>query len=368
METTPAAEESAAKLAQSILRKNLRVKAGERVTIEAWPHTLPWAVALAREARRLKALPLVLYEDEQAFWDSIAKGEARILGTPAGHEWAALAKTDVYIHMWGPGDRVRLNALPRPQQQALFRFNDAWYATARKAGLRGLRLEIGRPYPTLAKAYGADLQTWTDQIIAASAVDPTELARRAAPVARALNSGKTLHIVHPNGTDLTLGLSARPARVYDGRPRPGDRERPFDLLANLPSGAVRVALNESVAEGTLVGNRTCYYEDGAATEPRFEFSGGRLASARFGTGDERFDAPFAKGGKGRDQPGFLAVGLNPELRDTPQVEDIEAGAVLVSVGGNRNLGGKNPSPFFGWAVIAGAEVTVDGRPLSGPVG
>ncbi|HYA54979.1 MAG TPA: hypothetical protein VEG42_05195, partial [Thermoplasmata archaeon] len=54
---------NAEKLAQSILRKNLQLKPGERVTVEAWPHTLSWAVALAREARRLKATPAILYED-----------------------------------------------------------------------------------------------------------------------------------------------------------------------------------------------------------------------------------------------------------------------------------------------------------------
>jgi aminopeptidase len=358
--------ESTAALARALLTKNLRVKAGERVTVEAWTHTVPWAAALAREARRLKALPLILYEDEAAYWDAVEHGAAKTVGTPAQHEWAALGKTDVYIHMWGPGDRVRLNALPPAQQGAVSGFNDAWYATARKAGLRGLRWEVGRPYPTLAKAYGVDQETWSGQIVAASGIDPQLLARRASPLARALRTGRSLTITHPNGTDLTLGLAKREPTVHVGIPHPGDRRRPFDLLANVPSGAVRVALDETVAEGTFVGNRTCYYDDGVAKEPRFEFSGGRLRERSFASGQERFDAPYAKAGKGKDQPGFLSIGLNPELHDTPQVEDIEDGAVLVSVGGNRNLGGKNAASFFGWAVLAGASVEVDGRPL--PVG
>jgi len=355
-----------AKLARTILQKNLRLKPGEKVTIEAWPHTLPYAVAFAREARRLRALPLVLYEDEASYWDSIDQGEGKLLGTKAGHEWAALAQTDVYLHMWGPGDRVRLAGLPPKTAAPLFGFNDGWYETARKAGLRGARLELGRPYPTLAAVYGVDEQAWRDQVVAASQVDPAELARRATPVARPLQSGKRLRIRHDNGTDLTLGLSHRPVRVYDGRPRVGDRQRPFDLLANVPSGAIRVALDESVADGTLVGNRTCYYEDGVARDATFEFARGKLTSARYGSGGERFDQGFARGGKGRDQPGFLAVGLNPELHDTPQLEDIEAGAIMVSVGGNRNLGGRNTSPFFGWAIVAGAQLEVDGKPVRLP--
>ena len=358
--------ETASKLAQSVLRKNLHVKAGESVTIEAWPHTLPWAVALARETRRLKATPLVLYEDEGAYWDSVDHGEGKLLGAVAPHEFGALAKTDVYIHMWGPGDRVRLNALPPSKVGELFGWNESWYASARKAGVRGARLEVGRPYPSLADAYGVDGDTWSQQLVAATLVDPAELARRAAPIVKALEKGKSLHITHSNGTDLTLGLAKRRVFSQVGRPRVGDPKRPFDNLCSLPSGAMRVALDESVADGVIVGNRTCYYDDGVATDPTFEFSGGKLTHASFATGGERFDKAFRKGGVGRDRPGMLSIGLNPELHNTPQVEDVEAGAVMVSVGGNQYLGGKNRSPLFGWAIAADASVEIDGRPLSIP--
>ena len=364
-DTVPRASEPA-KIARSILKNNLRVRPGERVTIEAWPHTVEWATALARESRRLKALPIVLYEDESAYWDSIESGEAKILGTPASHEWAALSKTNVYIHMWGPGDRVRLNALPPAQQGSLFGFNQNWYATAQKTGLRGARLELGRPYPALAKAYDVDQATWSRQLVAATLVDPARLERSAAPIVKALQTGRRLRITHPNGTDLTVGLAKRPARTFLGRPIVGDPKRRFDMLCSLPSGSVRVALDESVADGTFVGNRTSYYDDGKATGATFHFQEGRLVEHEFDTGSERFDQPYLKGGPGRDRPGFLTIGLNPELHDTPQVEDIEAGAVMVSVGGNRNLGGKNKSPFFGWAVNAGGTVKVDGRALPMP--
>jgi len=366
MVPAPSSDSENLPLARSILRNNLRVKAGERVTIEGWPHTLPLAVALAREARRLKALPIILYEDEDAYWNTIESGQAALLGTAPGHEWAALTKTNVYIHMWGPGDRVRLNALPAKQSQALFKFNDTWYRTARKARLRGLRLEMGRPYPTLAEAYGVDEKVWKDQLVAGSLVDPSMLAKRAEKLVRPLQTGRKLRIRHSNGTDLTLGLAHRAVWTYDGRPKVADPKRPFDILANLPSGALRVALDESIADGTLVGNRTCYYEDGVARGPTFEFSGGRLTHTEFASGGDRFEKPYASAGPGRDQPGFLAIGLNPALHDTPQVEDLEAGAVMVSVGGNRYFGGKNRSPFFGWAIAAGARVEVDGRPLAIP--
>jgi aminopeptidase len=366
MAKTPPATSDRAKFAQSILRKNLRVKPGENVTIEAWPHTLPWAVALAREARRMKALPVIHYEDEDAYWDTVEGGGAKLLGQKPDHEWASLARTDVYIHMWGPGDRVRLNAIPENQSGQLFKWNDSWYDTAKKAGLRGARLEVGRPYPSLARAYGVDLNGWTHDLVEATMVDPASLARAAEPLVRALKSGKRIHITHDNGTDLTLGLAGRQPVANTGRLSAADLKLPFRMLTTLPAGSVRLALDESIADGVILGNRTNYYDDRVATEPRFEFANGRLTSATFRSGGDKFDADFKKGGKGRDQPGQLAIGLNPKLHNTPQVEDLEAGAVMVSIGGNRFVGGKNKSPLFAWAIVAGADLEVDGKRLPLP--
>ncbi|HKN07339.1 MAG TPA: aminopeptidase [Thermoplasmata archaeon] len=364
MANEPVSRATRAKLARSVLTNNLRLRKGEHVIIEAWTHTLPWAVAFAREARRLGAQTLVPYEDETAWWDAVADGEEDVLGKAPAHEWAALGKTDVYIHMWGPGDRVRLNALPPKQAGRLFEFNPRWYATAAKTGLRGARMEIGRPFPTLARAYGVDESEWRDQVIRATMVSPDALCRTAAPITRALERGKSVRIHDEEGTDLTLGLARRRALSNTGRLTPEDLKRPFRMLLNLPAGSIRVALDETVAEGTIVANRTSYYDDGKATGGVLRFHHGKLTKAEFTRGGERFDETFKTGGKGRDRPGLLSIGLNPHLHDTPQLEDVELGAVMVSLGNNRNAGGKNAAPFFGWVVNQGATVEIDGHPLS----
>ncbi|MGA8302291.1 MAG: hypothetical protein WA691_06330 [Thermoplasmata archaeon] len=67
MPADPVTPATRAKLARSVLQRNLKVRKGEHVTIEAWTHTLPWAVAFARETRRLGAFPLITYDDEDAY-------------------------------------------------------------------------------------------------------------------------------------------------------------------------------------------------------------------------------------------------------------------------------------------------------------
>ncbi|HKV90598.1 MAG TPA: aminopeptidase [Thermoplasmata archaeon] len=352
--------------ARAVLSRTLKVRPGENVIIEGWTHTLPWAVALARETRRLKAFPMVLFEDEDSFWDSVKSREDKILGAAPSHEWAALGKTDVYIHMWGAGDRLRMGELGDERAGKIIGFNPAWYAAASKAGVRGTRLEVGRPFPNLAKVYGVEEAKWMDQVVSGSMVDPNKLQAAGRPIAKALEKGPTVRIHDEKGTDVTLGLKHRAAGIADGRLTPKEIKRPFGMLSSLPSGVVRVALDESVADGTIVANRPSYFETGKAEGGVLTFEKGRLVSHHFDSGSEFFDRDYAKGGKGRDQPGRLSIGLNPKLHNTPQVEDIEAGAVLVSVGTNRFLNGKNSSPFFGFVVNVGASVEVDGRPLPLP--
>ena len=366
MARTPSSSREA-KFARAVLTKNLHVQPGENVVIEGWSRVLPWAAALARETRRLKAFPIVLYEDEDAYWDSVDAHEEDVLGATPSHEWAALGKTDVYIHMWNAGDRLRLDSLPSSRAQKLFRWNPAWYKVATKAGLRGSRLEIGRPFPNLAKVYGVDESAWMDQVVAATLVEPERLRATGAPIAKALERGKRVRIHDDHGTDLTLGLAHRRARVDFGQVTKEDMKLPFGMLNLLPAGTVRVALDESVADGAIVANRSSYNDVGMSTGGVFEFRKGRLVRHHYDTGAEFFDKGFARGGKGRDRPGYLAIGLNPELHNTPQLEDREAGAITVAVGGNRFFpGGKNKSTFSGIVVNAGAQVEVDGRPLRLP--
>jgi leucyl aminopeptidase (aminopeptidase T) len=191
-------------------------------------------------------------------------------------------------------------------------------------------------------------------------VSPALLKKTGEPLVKALQKGTRLRLHDANGTDLTLGLAHRPARAQYGTFDKQSSASPFGMLLNLPAGAVRVALDESVAEGTYRANRSAYYDEGVVTGAEFHFAKGKLTDSRFDSGGEIFEKGYATGGKGRDLPGFLSIGLNPELRNTPQVEDLEAGAVLVSLGGNAQFGGKTQGPFFGFAVNSGVELEIDG--------
>jgi leucyl aminopeptidase (aminopeptidase T) len=351
------------KAVRNILEKNIKVKKNENVIVETWSHTLPLASVFVDEARRLGARTLVHYEDEDAFWNTIERGQAKLLGALSDPEWAALEKADVYIFIWGPEDRPRWAGFSGKVWEDVIAYNEQWYKVAKKAGIRGARIEIGRATKPAAKKLGVDLSEWRAELLKACTVDPDRMMKYGKKLASVLANGKSIHIHHPNGTDLDLKLKGFKPRIYAGMFTKENMASPFGTLLNLPAGQVAVALDDTRGEGKLVANRPSYMEDGKVSGAKWAIHDGKLAEARFSDGGDVFQRPFKKAKKGKDSVSFLYLGINPEIHEAPNMEDTESGAVLVGVGRNNFLGGTNSSDFFGWAVVADCEVSVDGKPI-----
>ena len=96
---------------------------------------------------------------------------------------------------------------------------------------------------------------------------------------------------------------------------------------------------------------------------RFKFHRGRLAEYSFDRGGTAFARAYARGGHGRESPGALTFGVNPAISQAPEVGEVAAGTVGLLLGGNRSLGGRNPSRFAYLTTLAGASVDLDGEPF-----
>lgn len=362
MAPLPSALQRAA--AHSIVTKYLKVRAGENAVIESWDHTLPISAAVVDAIRRAGGRTLHLHEDEDAWWRAIDRKQSRLLGRSSAPEWAALNATDLYVHFWGPGDTDRLEKIPeRTFDQALAWFAP-WYAAARKSGLRGARVAVGFATEGRAKQWGLDRGEWEERVLRGCLTDPAEMARRGARLARTLARGRKVRITHPNGTDLEVGLAGRTPRVHDGTPHPRDRRYgPSDMLAQIPGGRVEVALDSQTGEGRISANRRTNIWWYWSTGGTLQFADGRLTSFSFDHGAEEFTRRFRSGSTGRDRTGALTIGLNPAVRDVPNLENIELGSVTLAVGRNQHLHGTNRSNFMNWVTLAGADVAIDGVPI-----
>jgi leucyl aminopeptidase (aminopeptidase T) len=351
-------------VARVIVTKYLRVRPGEHAIIESWNHTMPLATAMVDEVRRAGAKALFLHESEDAWWRAIDRKQSRLLSDPSAPEWAALKAADVYVNFWGPGDTNRIERLPERTFEEAFDWNSYWYDAARKTGLRGARMTAGFVTPGRARQWGIDLTRWEESTLRASLIDPDELAKSGARLGKALARGTKVRITHPNGTDLEVALAGGAARVLDGRPHPRDqRYGPSGMLSFIPAGVVDVALDSRTAEGVFRANRRTNIWWNWNEGGTFEFRGGKLTSYSFEQGEEEFVRQYRSGSAGKDRASALTFGLNPAVRDVPNLEKIELGGVSLQIGRNQYLGGSNHSSFFTWITLADSEIAIDGTPV-----
>ncbi|MCI4318022.1 MAG: aminopeptidase, partial [Thermoplasmata archaeon] len=205
---------------------------------------------------------------------------------------------------------------------------------------------------------------WREKLLRSAVdVDYPALQWEAHRVSERLHTGKLLRITGANGTDVRVKLRHRAPVVDDGVVDRGDVSEGRNLTT-IPPGRVVVATDESSAEGVLVANRPSYLRGGKVQDGQWEIRGGHLINAWYTEGQSTFDAAYRSAPKGKDIVGLISVGLNPKLEGgVPEVEDQEAGAVTIAVGGNRQFGGKNPCPFLSWVVLGEATVTIDDKPL-----
>ncbi|MGA7923981.1 MAG: hypothetical protein WCA77_08405 [Thermoplasmata archaeon] len=350
--------------ARNIVTKYLKARAGENAIIESWSHTMPLASAMVDEFRRAGSNVLFIYNDEEAWWRAFDRKQSKLLGKAIATEWAALKSTDVYVNFWGPGDTDRMEKLPDKPGNEAFAWNWPWYAVARKAGLRGVRMTVGFVTERRAKQWGVDLDQWEESMLQASLIDPQEMARSGARLSKALTRGKKVRITHSNGTDLEVALAGAAPRLLDGRPHPWDKRlAPSGMLQQNPAGSVGVALDSKTGEGTFHANRRSNIWWNWHAGGTLEFANGKLTSYSFEDGEGEFARQYKNGTAGKERASALTFGLNPAVKDVPNLETIECGSVSLQIGANRFLSGTNGSTFFSWFSLAGSEIAIDGTPV-----
>ena len=351
------------RLAKVVLGLCLGVRRGETVTVETWNHTLPWARAFVLEARRRGCEPTLVVEDEEAFFRSLAQSDARSIPSAP----AALAEaSDAYVYFPGPEQFPRLLGLSAEELEAVVgRHGPAWWRAARRAGLRAARIAVASATPAAAARFGVDREAWQRELVQGSLVSPDRLAHSAGRLVRRLHRARRVRLRHPNGTNLTVELLPLPPVVEDGRVDRADR-RAGRLWTQIPTGVVAVPLAPGATEGIWESNRESYdrfSDPPIALGARFTFHRGRLTEYSFDRGGAAFARAYARGGRGRESPGALTFGVNPAISQAPEVGEVAAGTVGLLLGGNRSLGGRNPSHFAYLTTLAGTNVELDGEPF-----
>ena len=346
-------------LAKTVLRKSLHVKAGENVIVETWNHGLPVATEFVHQARAIGARPMLLFEDEGAFWRSAAELPKGKVGHVGGHEWKALEAADAYVFLPGPADITRVHEVGEDRFYAAIGYNDEWYKRAKRYRIRGARIGLGYATPERAVSYGLDLDGWRRTVLEASAVDPREIRRAGRALHAALSKKGRLEITAGNGTRFACELSGRMAAFEDAEVTEEDVDRGSNM-ADVPAGEVYVCPDAASGEGTIRFDRPIPATGRWIRDIAFTFEDGRAKWTAAGDVTS-LQRTWQKAKGPKDRLAYVDVGLNPKARLGFLGDAMVAGVVSVGIGANAGLGGKNKTDFYLGGTLTGATVTIGGK-------
>ncbi len=200
----------------------------------------------------------------------------------------------------------------------------------------------------------------------AAAVPAATLRAKGEAVAGAFTNANEVKLTHPNGTNLTFAIDAAHGFTSDGTLSPEKvAQGSASATTWIPAGEYLAPASAGSANGTVVFDRVLW--DGKVIRGlRLTFSNGKLTDMTAASPMEGLRAAYGAGGPGKDQFGYIDIGLNRETKlplGTGRVVWTAPGSIVIGFGDNRGWGGSNASDFAFNGQLGGATLTVDGKPV-----
>ena len=365
-----------AAIAQKVVTQCAGIREGEVVEISGEIKDAELLQEIAFAVRKLGAFPLLqMYRQDNerqkqwlqempAKWDS----QTDQLGLKlAGFVNASITLANA--EAFNPTE-----GFPQERVEALQKANEPIRELRRQRNIRNIVLGGNNLYPSKTNSERLGLSQAELSKIFWNGIntDYTQLQADGEKYRQMLAAAKEVHITHPNGTDLKVKIEKRQAFASDGVVSAEDTRRGGPAVQVwLPAGEVYVTVVPNTAEGRIVVERDTYTGAQGITVIEgltLDFKAGKLVSmtARAGLEPLRkaYDKVTGKGGEGKDQFGFIDLGINRSLVLGPQAKRGDyapAGMVSVGFGGNYQYGGENKA-FWGYETnLPGTTLKLDGK-------
>ena len=351
-------------VAKRVVDDCLRIKKKDSLGVHVTEHMLPMAKEIVKAARRAGADTEIVVDSDDVWYEALFELPLEWLRAPSALAQAFRKASTANVYIEGPKDPDRMREIPAERWAANDKGATATYAPFENKPVPSIDLSISRVTEERARTYGFDYGEWYSSSMAAMAVDPKEIGKSAAPIARALARARKGRITAPGGTDFEFRFHGAAPEVSTGEVRPV-KGRKSSYLATLPDGEVRVALRKGSGEGRIVSNVPIPQAGHLIRGLRWNFEGGRVAKAEAAEHLEAFTMFLTgeKRRKGADQLGWLNVGLNPAAKYGFLQNSIVEGAITIGIGDNTTYGGTNESEFVFPITLKDASLEVDGKRL-----
>jgi leucyl aminopeptidase (aminopeptidase T) len=296
-------------VARKVVSESLRLKKGESVTVETWNNGLSLAHRVVIEARRVGALPILLFEDEDTYVYSVRNTPKDVTGKMGKHEYELLAATDAYFFIPNEILEAYTKRLTPDEVDRSTTYGSSWYDAAEKARLRGARMSFGFAGKELAGMLGKRLEEIESHQLKATLVDFGALkkagkdlgSRLPKNVAGLLTSGgATLEFEFEDGLGLEDG-------VVDERDISTGHN-----MAYLPPGRLMKDVKPSSVNGKVKLSPTLTWL-GIVDDAVLEFENGRLVDWCSRSSKKRLDTLINGQKESERKVSRVTIGLNPSM-------------------------------------------------------
>ena len=347
---------------KSVVKTCLRVRKGDKVTIDTWQHMLDLAEAFTIECRRAGALTHTEIFTDEIYYDTLLNRPLEYLKTTNPFGLATLDVATANIFITGPQNPERMKTVPAERWSAMFKGEKPIFDKFLEKKIRSIAILLGQVTPQRAKTYGFSYAAWKRNVNAALAVKYEEMSKLGKKVRDVLEKAREVHIAAGKTTNLKFELADRPVHVYDGIIDEEDIKKGANSVM-LPTGSVSAAPAETSANGTFASDIPQPQYGKLIYDITWGFKNGRVTSFEGGKNVEAIRATWERATGDKDKIGTFSLGINPGAKTGFLYNEIVLGTATISIGENRELGGENESDWMFGITVSKPTVKLDGKPI-----
>ena len=345
------------------LVKAAMVKRGDRVLISGSVRDAQLMEDAAIETMKAGGQPAIILQSEGLLRRSYDEVPASYDSLPPVTDLALINGFDVQISVDVGEKEDLLAGVPQSRRTARAKASEPATEAFMRRNIRSVNLGNGLyPTATLAKRLGVSQSDLGSAFWQAARVPADSLRARGEALRDVVAKARQLTLTASNGTNLTFAVDANRGFTSDGVITPEKAKQGSAVASTwLPAGELILPARAGTAEGKVVFDYLLW--NGKDLRGlTLTFSKGRVTSMNATSGGEGLKEAFDLAGGGKDQLGFIDIGLNPSTKapvGRGRMIWSAPGSVVIGVGDNRGFGGTNVSDFTMPAQLGGATLKAD---------
>ena len=284
-------------LARQLTGYSIDLRKGETVLLDLYDVPDSIGIALIREVRRKKAVPLVRIHQSRISREMIKGAEDAQYKIIAKHLLNEMKDMDAYIAVRGSHNISETSDVKQEAMQlAMKHMRPVIDHRVRKTKWCVLRW----PTASMAQQAGMSTEAFEDFYFNVCLLDYKALLPAMNALKRLMENTDEVHIKGP-GTDLKFSIKGIPAVVCGGN-------------YNIPDGEVFTAPVRNSVEGVVSHNAPTIYQGIAFDSIRLEFTNGKITKAEAGAKTRELNR-ILDTDEGARYIGEFAIGFHPVIRE-----------------------------------------------------